>query len=63
MVAADIQEGKNARAERLNGSADDVLREVMKLAFSDIRNLFTDEGTLLLPRGNGRHHSSTCTKH
>ncbi len=41
-----VQAAMDERSKRTEIEVDDVLREIAKLAFSDIRDLFTDEGYL-----------------
>ncbi len=45
-IAAAIAEGQKARAERTEVKADDILRELMRLAFGDIGPVFDEEGQL-----------------
>lgn len=48
-IAEAIVKAKNDRAERVQVKQDDVLRELMRLGFSDIRKVLTNEGNLLSP--------------
>jgi len=48
-VAAYIQEAMDKRAKRVDINKDDVLKEISKLAFSDIRKIFDENGNLLPP--------------
>jgi phage terminase small subunit len=45
-VRKAINAGKSRRAERVEVSADEVLRELMRLGFSDIANIFNPDGDL-----------------
>jgi phage terminase small subunit len=45
-IAALIQVGMSKRAERLEITTDRVLQEIAKLSFSDIRQLFDENGNL-----------------
>jgi phage terminase small subunit len=45
-VVAAIERRKAARAQRVEVAADDVLRELKRLAFSDVRQLFDEAGKL-----------------
>lgn len=42
-----VSKSQQARAERVEVKADDVLRELLKLARSDVRKMFTTGGSLL----------------
>lgn len=44
-----VQRGMDERAERVTVQADVVLREILKLATSDVRKLFDEQGRLLPP--------------
>ena len=46
-IFAQIQKELDARAARVEVKADDVLKEIKKLAFSDVRHLFDERGRLL----------------
>ncbi len=46
-VQAAIDEAKQDRADRVEVKSDDVLRELMRLGFSDIGDVFNEEGNLL----------------
>lgn len=46
-IAAHIQKMKDARANRTAISGDQVLREISRLAFSDVRSFFGTDGKLL----------------
>jgi phage terminase small subunit len=48
-VRAIIQQRMDERAVRADVKADDVLREIMKLAFGNIKTLFRDDGSLIPP--------------
>lgn len=48
-VGTRIQSLMNARAKRVEVNADTILRELLKLALSDLRKLFDDKGQLLPP--------------
>lgn len=45
-IALAIQEAQQARANRTEITADRVLKGIARLAFSDIRNMFTPDGRL-----------------
>lgn len=49
MVAAAIARAKAARAQRVAITADRVLQEIARLAFSDQRRLFNEDGNLKRP--------------
>lgn len=48
-VCSALADAKHKRIERVRVEADDVLREILKLATSDVRRLFDDAGRLLPP--------------
>lgn len=45
-VASEIQKGMNKRAERLEIKSDDVLREIMRIAFLDLSGAYGEMGLL-----------------
>jgi len=49
-VAAEIAAAQHARAERTEVTADRVLKELARIAFFDIRKLYSDDGTLKNPK-------------
>ncbi len=49
-VAAAIAKAVQARSERTQITQDRVLKELARLAFSDIRKAFKEDGTLKLPQ-------------
>lgn len=49
MIQGAVAEAKAARAERVEVQQDDVLRELMRLGFSDLRKVFSSTGSLLPP--------------
>jgi phage terminase small subunit len=49
-VQAAIRAGKGEALERTNLKADRVLRELGRVAFSDVRHLFTDDGGVIALR-------------
>jgi phage terminase small subunit len=50
MVQQKINAAKQARAERVEIKADTVLKELLKIATSDLRELFDDDGKVKDPR-------------
>jgi phage terminase small subunit len=52
-VARAVAEAQAARAERVHIKADDVLRELARIAFSDIRAFFNEDGSLKRPHELG----------
>lgn len=48
-IVAEVEAGKAKRAKRVEISQDEVLREIIRLARSDLRQLFDDRGNLLPP--------------
>ena len=48
-VQALIQTYMKERGERTEVNADMVVKELSKIAFSDVRNIYTDEGRMLEP--------------
>ncbi len=48
-VQALIQKYMNDRTKRTELTADMVVKELGKIAFSDVRNIYTDEGRMLEP--------------
>jgi phage terminase small subunit len=52
-IARAVAEAQAARAERVHIKADDVLRELARIAFSDIRAFFNDDGSLKRPHELG----------
>lgn len=52
-IQAYIQELLQKRSNRLEITADNVLKEIAKLAFSDIREVFTEQGGLINPNQLG----------
>lgn len=46
-IADAIQQCMTKRADRLDIDADNVLQEIAKLAFSDVRNVFDEHGALI----------------
>lgn len=49
-IAAAISEAQQKRADRTEVTADRVLKELARIAFFDIRKLYSDDGTLKNPR-------------
>jgi len=47
VIAAAIQAALDKRAKRTEITADRVLQELAKIGFSDVRKLFTDDGSLV----------------
>lgn len=45
-----IQEAMDKRSDKLEITRDRVLQELARLGFSDVRNLFTDTGQLVMPK-------------
>ena len=46
-IDAAIQEAKQKRAERTEISQDNILAEIAKIAFSDVRRIFKPDGSLI----------------
>ena len=49
-IAAAISEAQQKRADRTEVTADRVLKELARIAFFDIRKLYSDDGTLKNPK-------------
>ena len=50
VVAAEVQRHMDARAERVGVNSETVLRELLKIAMTDIRKLYSESGSLLPPQ-------------
>jgi len=61
-IQAAIREAQQARIARVNVRADDVLRELMKVAYSDMRRFSTwgPDGVALKPSGDLDSDSAAC---
>lgn len=49
-IQAEIQRGMDARARRVEVKADDVLRELLRLAMVDLSKAYDEQGNLLHPK-------------
>lgn len=50
VVAAEVQRHMDARAERVGVNSETVLRELLKIAMTDVRKLYSESGSLLPPQ-------------
>ena len=59
VISDAIQEAMDARAQRIDITADAILQELAKIGFGNIRNLYAEDKTLMHPSDMPEHVSAT----